>query len=285
MNEKKFSLTMAVIYIIIAACLIVGTTLFMTQGSQDNYSITVDGYMGPLTVEVSIKDGLITGAKVTESAAGEFLPQSADAIFAQAIESGNADSIDIVAGASATSNALIKALQQAIVEAGVYITSAEGRAGSLTVKTTIKDGVIIDATVSDYPEGERIPETAEIITKAIEQGNANGIDVVAGASMTSRALISALQQAYIKANTDSKGMIGYGEGYKGPLSVQVFLEGEKIVAAELLTLSDSAFSLPTAEELLTKAVTEGSADNLDIIAGATSTSTGVITALRDAVAK
>ncbi len=289
MSEKKFSRSMAIVYLIVAMGLVVGIVLFTSAGAADSQGITVDGYMGPLTVEVTIEAGVITDAKVTESTAGEFLPQSADAIFSQAIAQGNADNLDVVAGATGTSNALISALQQAQAQAGigenVYTVTADGRAGPLTVHVTIVDGVIIAANVSDFPAGERIPETAEIISTAIANGHPNGIDVVAGASMTSRGLISALQQAYIEANTDESMLVGHGEGYRGPLSVVITMDGDNIATAELLTISDSEFSLPTAETLLEQVVVMGNPDGLDVIAGATGTSTGIIDALKDAVAK
>ncbi len=202
MNEKKISKVMTIVYLILAACLIFGIILF-TQDSQAGTSITVDGFMGPMTVQVSMNEGKIEGAKVTRSTDGEFLPQSADTIISQ----------------------------------------------------------------------------------AVSKGNANGIDIVAGATTTSKALISALQQAYIVANTDETSLVGYGEGYKGPLSVVVTMEGDTIASAELLTISDSEFSTPTAFAVLEQAVVLGNAENLDVIAGATATSTGVITALKDAVSK
>ncbi len=289
MSENKISKIMVIIYILVSACLIGVVGVFFNNGSNNGNAITVDGFMGPLTVEVTIENGVIKDAKVTKSTEGEFLPQSEEIIFNQAIEMGNADNLDVVAGATGTSKALISALQQALAQVGigenVYTAVTDGRAGPLTVHVTIIDGVITDASVSDFPAGERIPEAADILTKAIENGHPNGLDVVAGASMTSRGLISALQQVYIKAKTDENSIVGYGEGYIGPLSVLVTTEGDTIVSAELLTISDSTFSLPTAETLLEQAVANGNADNLDVIAGATATSNGVITALKDAMSK
>ncbi len=203
MNEKKFSLLTTAIYLVIALVLVVGIVVYTGQNSGNGTMITVDGFMGPLTVQVTLEEGIIKNAKVTKSTDGEFLPQSADTI----------------------------------------------------------------------------------ISKAISQGHANGIDVVAGATTTSKALIQALQQAYINANTDESTLVGYGEGYRGPLSVVVTMEGDTIKTAELLTLSDSEFSLPTAQAVLEQAVLKGSAEELDVIAGATGTSTGMITALKDAVSK
>ncbi len=203
MNERKFSKTAAIVYIIVTICLVIGIVVFNSNEAKGAHNVNVDGFMGPMTVQVSITEGQITAAKVTKSAEGEFLPQSAETI----------------------------------------------------------------------------------ISKAITNGNANGIDIVAGATATSKALISALQQAYIDANTDETSIIGYGEGYRGPLSVVITKEGEKLTSAELLTISDSEFSLPTAEAILEQAVTTGSVDNLDVIAGATGTSTGMINALKDAMSK
>ncbi len=288
MNEKKFSNVMAIVYILISAVLLAFIVVYTTQTQGSTYSATTEGRAGPISINVVIEDGVIKNAKVVEFPEGERIPESADTIFEQAITAGNANDLDTVSNATMTSNALILGLKQASAEAGIYgsthIKSAEGFYGLITVQVLIADGIIIGAKVLESPEGEFLPQSVDpIFSKALETGNANSIDVVSGATFTSKALISTLQQAYIEANTDETSLVGHAEGYRGPLSVVVTLENGQITSANLLTITDSEFSLPTAEALLGQAVTMGSTNGLDIIAGATGTSTGIIAALNDAI--
>ncbi len=290
MSEKKFSWIAGIFYVFIALALIGGFIFFNSMQLANLFNGTGQGRAGPITIEVTIEDGLIKGAEVLTFPEGERIPESADVIFSQAIENGNAFNIDTVSGATMTSNALITALKQASTEAGImgedtYTASSDGFYGPIMVEATIFDGAIVGIHVHEAIEGEFLPQSADtIFTQAITHGNADNLDIVSGATSTSTALISALQEISNTAGIAGKTFIGYGEGYQGPLSIQITVENDVIVKARLLNLSDSEFSVPSAKAVLEQAVQVGNADNLDIIAGATSTSTGVITALQDAMA-
>ncbi len=291
MGEKRFSWVAGITYVVIALALILGFVYFSSLQSSTTFTAIGQGRAGPITIEVNIEEGVITDAKVLEYPEGERVPESESTIFSQAIANGNPFNIDTVSQATMTSNALITALKQASTEAGImgketYTASSDGFYGPIMVEATIFDGAIVGVHVHEAIEGEFLPQSADtIFTQAITHGNADNLDIVSGASATSNALITSLQQISSDAGIGGNTYIGTGEGYQGPLSVQVTIENDTIVAARLLLISDSEFSLPTAQAVLDQAVLTGRADTLDVIAGATGTSTGVITAIQDAVSK
>ncbi len=163
-----------------------------------------------------------------------------------------------------------------------FVGNGEGFKGPLSVSIAVKDGVITDAKLDSFSDSVFAePSANEILAQAVEKGNPNDLDVVAGATYTSNGVITALQSAYREALGNTT-FTGKGEGFKGPLAVTIEVKGGKIVEAELSEFSDSEFAVPSAEAVITQALEKGSADNLDVVAGATYTSTGVINALKSA---
>ncbi|AEC01580.1 flavocytochrome c [Parasphaerochaeta coccoides] len=77
---------------------------------------------------------------------------------------------------------------------------------------------------------------------------------------------------------------GEANGFAGPLKVQVSISGGKIADVKLLELSDSDFSRPAVDTIINQAKSKGTADALDVVAGASFTSKGVIAAIQNAIA-
>ena len=93
----------------------------------------------------------------------------------------------------------VKALT--IAEDGTYEAEGKGIGGKVPVTVTVKDGKISDVTVGDNSE------TQGIGSKAIEQlpeaivaaGGTEGVDGVSGATITSKAIFSAVEDALAQA--------------------------------------------------------------------------------------
>jgi urocanate reductase len=81
---------------------------------------------------------------------------------------------------------------------GMYSTSAEGYGGEIELNITIADDVIEEIEVVSHEETEGIGDEAinEIIDQAIGQQSTEGIDVVSGATVTSNAVIEAIEEAF-----------------------------------------------------------------------------------------
>ncbi len=96
---------------------------------------------------------------------------------------------------------------------GTYTGSAKGFGGMVTADVTIKDGKIESITVDAPNETENLGTVAadKVPTRVV---NAQSLDVelVGGATVTSNAVISAINQALGKANVDGSALINNNKG-------------------------------------------------------------------------
>ncbi len=83
---------------------------------------------------------------------------------------------------------------------GEWSGSAEGRNGPLELVLTVRDGKIAAARVVSESETDFAkPAEADIIAQAVKKNSADGLDVVSGATITSKATMQALKAAIAKA--------------------------------------------------------------------------------------
>ncbi|MDR1211723.1 MAG: FAD-dependent oxidoreductase [Spirochaetaceae bacterium] len=86
---------------------------------------------------------------------------------------------------------------------GSVRTEAQGNNGMVTVNTTFKDGRITKVEVLSHGETPGISDPAiERIPQNIAAGNTINVDTVAGATNTSRAILSAVRDAITQAGLD-----------------------------------------------------------------------------------
>ncbi|HSP47996.1 MAG TPA: FMN-binding protein [Clostridiaceae bacterium] len=79
---------------------------------------------------------------------------------------------------------------------------------------------------------------------------------------------------------------GEGEGYKGPIKVEVVVTGGEITAVEVLENEDTPELFEGAQEaIVEEVIAENSADDLEVVTGATGSSEGLIEAIKDALEK
>ena len=76
---------------------------------------------------------------------------------------------------------------------GTYTAAAKGMNGDVTVEATVEEGEIVSITLTDHAETEGIYETAvDGVIPQIIKGQTTEVDVVAGATLTSNAIIAAV---------------------------------------------------------------------------------------------
>ena len=76
---------------------------------------------------------------------------------------------------------------------------------------------------------------------------------------------------------------GVGEGFGGPIEVEVMMEGETITAVEVLSHSESSGISDPAIEGIPTAIVEANSTEVDAVSGATYTSEGIIYAVNNAI--
>lgn|SRR5690554_3375913 len=93
------------------------------------------------------------------------------------------------------------ASEEAGLNDGSYTAEAEGHNGAIKLTVTVADGVISDVTVDEHAETDGIYDNAEtaVIESVKGETTADGADVASGATVSSEALIEAINKALEQA--------------------------------------------------------------------------------------
>ena len=163
---------------------------------------------GGKVAEVTVGDN-----SETQGIGSKAIEQLPDAIVA----ANGTEGVDAVSGATVTSKAIFTAVDEALEQAkggaaekadkaegfadGDYTAEGKGIGGKVPVTVTVKDGKIATVTVGDNSETQGIGSKAiEKLPEAIVAANGTkGVDAVSGATVTSKAIFSAVEEALEQA--------------------------------------------------------------------------------------
>ena len=312
---EKTSLT---IKIILASLF---TTLVVVFAFTDNYSLgssdsdaedvsadalvgTADGHNGPLTVAVTMDGDTITDVVVTDHTETEGLADPAISDVPAAIVETNSSDVDTVSGATITSNAIMDAVKDALNNNGgasgetagnVQVVEVEGAQGPMTVEVTLDDdNTILDVVVTEHSETEGLADPAlEEVPAAIVEANSTNVDVVSSATITSEAIIEAVNIALGADSTEEPSTetveytdgtyTGTTDGFGGTLSVEVTVTDGAIANVVVTEHSESDGIADPAFEEVPAAIIEYNSTNVDVASGATVSSNAIMRAVKDAL--
>ena len=179
--------------------------------------------------------------------------------------------------------------------------TAKGRNGDVTVEVVYADGKITSVEVKDHKETEGLADPAiEKIPAAIVEANSVNVDAVSGATVTSNAIMKAVEDALHKGGIDTSDMAaavvhenkdvsykkgtytGKGKGYNGPIELDVTFGEDKIEKIDVKSDKETAhIGTPAYEWLIEDAIAANGA-GIDAVSGATFTSLGFKQALNNA---
>lgn len=161
-----------------------------------------EGFGGDVVVDVTISGGKITAIEVRPHQETPFIADEAIETLKNNILQSQNPNVEIVSGATYTSKAVIAAVEQAVNKAstsfedGVYTGSADGFGGTLTVEVTVSGGAISKVVVTENSETPFIAGDAlEQIPSAIVASQSWDVDVASGATVTSKAIMAAVEDA------------------------------------------------------------------------------------------
>ena len=179
------------------------------------YTAAIAGQNGPVKVEVTTSADKILSVKIVDQKETEGIGSKAVAALPAEIVKAQSANVQSIAGASVSSAAIKKAVQECLNQAqgkkaaplalknGTFEGKAYGNNGWLTVEVTIKDNKITDIKTSGQRETKYLGDTAiREIGKDVLQYQTLNVDNVAGATVTSTALKTAIAQAIEKAGGD-----------------------------------------------------------------------------------
>lgn len=183
--------------------------------TPDTYTAAIAGQNGPVKVEVTTSADKILSVKIIDQKETEGIGSKAVAALPSEIVKAQSADVQGIAGASVSSAAIKKAVQECLNQAqgkkaaplalknGTFEGKAYGNNGWLTVEVNIKDNKITDIKTPGQRETKYLGDTAiREIGKDVLQYQTLNVDNIAGATVTSTALKTAIAQAIEKAGGD-----------------------------------------------------------------------------------
>ena len=194
---------------------------------------------------------------------------------------------------------------------GIYEGTGTGFAGKITVAVEIKDKKIVAITVLNVEADDAafFNRAKGVIDRIIQSQNLD-VDVVSGATYSSRGIISAVKNALTgekdsgkTAENPGKGegsttvaevadaaaykdgtYYGSATGFAGPIKVKVVISGGKIASIEIVSTSDGSIYIYKASAITLK-ILSYHITNVDSVSLSTYSSVGIINAVRNALAQ
>jgi len=185
---------------------------------------------------------------------------------------------------------------------GVYTGQGSGFGGPLKVEVSIDQGKINAVTVLSHSETPGISDEAlKVMPQRITAANSPEVDLVSGATFTSRAIVEAVKKALAQAvQTEDSGAgaaapavdiskipdgvyRGTGTGFSGSIVVDVTVTGGKITAITVVEHNDTAFIAQAAFSSLIPTIIEKQSLAVDVRATATFSSKGLLEAVEAAL--
>ena len=179
------------------------------------YTAAIAGQNGPVKVEATTSADKILSVKIIDQKETEGIGSKAVAALPSEIVKAQSADVQGIAGASVSSAAIKKAVQECLNQAqgkkaaplalknGTFEGKAYGNNGWLTVEVNIKDNKITDIKTPGQRETKYLGDTAiREIGKDVLQYQTLNVDNIAGATVTSTALKTAIAQAIEKAGGD-----------------------------------------------------------------------------------
>lgn len=201
------------------------------------------------------------------------------------------------------------------VKDGTYKGSANGYGGKVTVNVTVNKKTMTAIDVVSAPgETDSFFQRAKGVIDEMLTAQSTDVDVVSGATYSSNGIIGAVKNALFgtesnnataaAANAGNAGgsapsvskvsesgtwkdgtYTGSGKGFGGTISVKVTVEDGKISAIDVTSASgETASYFSKAKGIIPKMIS-GQTTNVDAASGATYSSNGIITAVRNALSK
>ena len=114
----------------------------------------------------------------------------------------------------------------------------------------------------------------------------SNLDAVTVATISSSAFVACVNAAskYVQESGAAGGpLTGTANGFGGPITVSVTMDGDKITAVEIVSNSETPEIAGAALEQIPAAIVAANSPDVDIVSGATYTSNGIINAVKNAL--
>lgn len=296
MDKKQIMATVAMVIIALGALFGYDALRDDVTAGAESYVVTAQGYGGEIRLEVFINEEEIVEILVLEQNETEGLGDVAIEETIQLILEANSTDVEVVSGATVSSNAAIAAVNDALAQAGlvageVYNVVVQGYGGDVVLDVIINDGEIVAINIVEHNETEGLGDEAmeETIGNIIDAQSVD-VDTVTGATVSSEAVISGVVQALEDAGIElgggaheQQGVLGTGSGYGGDIVLDVVVENGEITEIFVMEESETPGIGDTAIAEMIEKILDAQSTDVDVVSGATVSSNGTIEAVEDAL--
>lgn len=235
-----------------------------TEGS---YTASARGYGGTVEVTVEVNANSIVNVTATGDKETEGIGSKAIEQLPAAIVTAQSTDVDVVSGATISSQAVIEAAKAALDMAaghapavtaasinmtpGTYEAEANGHSSMIGVAVTVDETAIKDIKITKNGDTEHLYKLpAERIPAQIIERQSLNVDAVSGATFTSNAILSAVTDALEQANADI-AVLQSKPAPEKPIGTDVELEADVvIVGGGFAGLSAAAAAAETGASVL-----------------------------------
>lgn len=219
-------------------------------------------------------------------------------------ESGDADTSDL-------------GIDTSSLQDGTYTGSGTGFSGTITVQVTVSGGRIADIQVVSSDDTGTWFEDAKGVIQEVLDAQSTSVDVVSGATYSSRGILQAIRNALAQASggtqealspatgSSSAGSasavsadrtiqsidtsslkdgtyMGTGVGYTGNITTQVTISGGRIADIQIASSEDTGSWFEDAKAVVQR-ILDAQSTNVDTVSGATYSSQGILQAVANAL--
>ncbi|EJZ44290.1 hypothetical protein HMPREF9630_02150 [Peptoanaerobacter stomatis] len=259
-----------------------------TLSFKGEYNLGQINNLTILTGDITIKDTQIQDLIIDKQAKGKIQLQN---VQIKGKIQNNSSELQIIQDKE--ENKQENKQEQQKYKDGQYEGKAKGYASDIKVKVTIEKGKISKIEVIEQKEDQIYWNQAKkVIDRIIEKQDIQ-VDVSAGATISSKGIMYAVQDALGKAENkkeETKAQeeykdgeyIGEANGFSGTVKVKVTIKDKKIEQVEVISHSDDTSYMDSAKNIIQDIKRKQKAE-VEVISGATYSSNGIINATKDAL--
>ena len=187
------------------------------------------------------------------------------------------------------------AVNAATFTPGEYEATAQGFGGDVTVKVTVDENAVTAVEITGEDETPALGGAAieEFNTSLVGVSDAEAVEAVSGATLTSTAVKEALAKALAQAKGEAAEntaelaftagtYTGKASGYNGEVELAVTFSDTAVTAVELVSSKETQYVGDVAFEPMFADIVEANGSGVDTVSGATFTSAAIRNAVNDA---
>lgn len=193
-------------------------------------------------------------------------------------------------------------------EDGVYTGTGTGYGGTITVQVTVENGNIVSVEILSAPgETASFMRRAEGVIDLVIQNQSWEVDVISGATYSSKGILAAIQNAITgeKVETETAPVqetealveevfeepegyqdgtyYGSARGFGGTIQVKVVISDGKIADISIVSASGETPSYMSSAKAVVSRILSAQSPNVDTVSGATYSSNGIMNAVKAAL--